>query len=291
MKPTYAKRARMPCIRPMLMAGMMVAIAAGVTFTHRVWAKHAKGEYAWITVHLASGSNSKQMEAIKLINQLMDQPGHYALPFRIAYNWLPMLLKTGHDATVAHLARESILANPGYTILVGLCQQDRVEALLAMGKVNKALRNAKSLFDVCLLGQTRTALLLLEEGLEKAYPDGGKLIRLFIREQMAGARKKGVQCKVLSLIKINAKPYEQALENVHGTSQWALQEKENLLLLAGHVRRALRTAKLAAALNTNIRGYLGDAADVARAMKAVDGTVYRANAHMLAAARRAARLQ
>ena len=53
----------------------------------------------------------------------------------------------------------------------------------------------------------------------------------------------------------------------------------------------LRTAKLAAALNTNIRGYLGDAADVARAMKAVDGTVYRANEHMLAAARRAARMQ
>jgi hypothetical protein len=53
----------------------------------------------------------------------------------------------------------------------------------------------------------------------------------------------------------------------------------------------LRTAKLAAALNTNIRGYLGDAADVAQAMKAVDGTVYRANEHMLAAARRAARMQ
>jgi hypothetical protein len=231
------------------------------------------------------------MEAIKLINQLMDQPGHYALPFRITYSCLPLMIQDGHDASAAKLARENILRHPGLMGWIGVWQQERVEALLAEGKVNKALRNAKSLFDVCLLGQTRTALLLLEEGLEKAYPHGGKLIRLFIDEQMAGARKAGVSCKVLTLIKINAKPYEQALRNIHGTSQLALHEKENLLLLAGHVRRALRTAKLAAALNTNIRGYLGDAADVAQAMKAVDSTVYRANKHMLAAARRAARMQ
>ena len=275
--------------RVLRMAG--VALAFSTCCVPSAWAKHKRGEYAWITGALSSRSDGRQTEGIRLIEHLMNRPGHYALPFRLAYNWLPVLLQKGHDATVAKLSDESILANPGYTILVGMWQQDRVEALLAMGKVNAALRNAKSLFYECPLGQTRTALLLLQECLEKKYPGGNKLIKLFIDEQMAGASKAGVSCKVLTLIKIHAKPYEAVLGRVHGQGQWELEAKENLLLLSGHVNRALRTAKLAAAaLNANVRGYLGAEANVARAMKAVDGTVYRANKHMLAAARRYARM-
>jgi hypothetical protein len=274
--------------RVLRIAGL--ALACSTCWVPAAWAQHKRGEYAWITGALGSRSDGRQTEGIRLIEHLMSRPGHYALPFRLAYNWLPVLLRKGHDATVAKLSYESILANPGYTILVGIWQQERVEALLAMGKVNAALRNAKSLFYECPLGQTRTALLLLQECLEKKYPGGNKLIKLFIDEQMAGAGKAGVSCKVLTLIKINAKPYEAALQQIHGTSQWDLTEKMNLLLLSGHVNRALRTAHLAAALNSNVRNYLPDAADVARAMKAVDSTVYRANQYMLSAARRYARM-
>ncbi|MGC8560132.1 MAG: hypothetical protein ACP5O1_05570, partial [Phycisphaerae bacterium] len=66
--------------------------------------------------------------------------------------------------------------------------------------------------------------------------------------------------------------------------------KENLLLLSGHVNRALRTARLAEALGTDATTYLAGASDVARAMKADDTTVYRANRYMLSAARRYARM-
>jgi hypothetical protein len=239
---------------------------------------------------LDGNSEHRQDEAIQLLNHLMNRPGHHLVPTLLAKEWLPQLIADGHDATAAKLAREVILDRPGATVWIGIWQQERVEALLAMGKVNAALRNAKSLFYECPLGQTRTALLLLQECLEKKYPGGNKLIRLFIDEQMAGAGKAGVSCKVLTLIKINAKPYEAALKQIHGTSQWALVGKMNLLLLSGHVNRALRTARLGMALNANAKSYLAAAADVARAMKAVDSTVYRANRYMLSAARRYARM-
>ena len=268
----------------------VLAVGFFTTAIHCAWGQHKRGEYAWITRALGGHSVHRQQEAVQLLNTLMNRPGHHLLPILLAKQWLPELIADGHDATAAKLARENIQRHPGVAGWIGVWQQERVEALLAMGKVNAALSNAKSLFYECPLGQTRAALLLLEEALEKKYPGGNKLIKLFIDEQMAGASRAGVSCKVLSLIKINAKPYEQALKNVHGTTPWALQEKENLLLLSGHVRRALRTAKLAAALNANVRGYLGAEANVARAMKAVDGTVYRANKHMLAAARRYARM-
>ena len=183
------------------------------------------------------------------------------------------------------------MANPSATILVGLCQKARVEALLALNQNQAALRNAKSLFYECPLGQTRTALLLLQKCLQRVYPQGHKLISLFISEQMAGAAKPGVSCMVLSLIQINAKPYDTEKNNLHGTTQWALVAKSNMLLMAGRAKRALRQMKLAEALDGNPKTYLADSANVARTLKAVDGTVYRANHHMLTAARRAAMLR
>jgi hypothetical protein len=144
------------------------------------------GEYAWITAALSSSSANRQSQAIKLINQLIHKSSHYALPYRIAYNWLPLLLRSGHDATAAKLARETVLANPGATILVGLCQKARVEALPALNQNQAALRNAKSLFYECPLGQTRTALLLLQKFLQRVYPQGHKLISLFVYKRTNG---------------------------------------------------------------------------------------------------------
>ena len=275
--------------RVLRIAGL--AVACSTCCVPAAWAQHNRGEYAWITGALRGSSLHRQDEAIKLLDQMIKQPGNGPLPIPLlARQWLPQLIADGHDATAAKLAREVILERPGATGWIGIWQQERVEALLAMGKVNAALRNAKSLFYECPLGQTRTALLLLQECLQKKYPGGNKLIKLFINEQMAGAGRAGVSCKVLTLIKINAKPYEAALKQIHGTSQWDLTEKMNLLLLSGHVNRALRTARLGMALNANAKSYLAAAADVARAMKAVDSTVYRANRYMLSAARRYARM-
>ena len=277
-----------PLQRIFLMLLVFAILATGV---HVAWAKHRPGEYAYITTGLQSKSIHRQEAAIKLIDTLWHQPAHYALPYRIAYNWLPLLLQDGHDTTAAKLARENILAHSGATVIVGLCQIYRVEALLALNKNHTALRNAKSLFYVCPLGQTRTALLLLHKCLQRVYPQGNKLIKLFIREQMEGATKAGISCKVLSLIHINAKPYEKVLKGIHGTSQWALVEKGNLLLLMGRTNRAMRQMKLAAALNGNPQNYLADAGNVARALKAIDGTVYRANHYMLTAAHRYAMMR
>jgi hypothetical protein len=267
-----------------------VAVAVARVYPSAVWAKHKRGEYAWITAALSDSSTARQSQAIKLINELTRRPAHYALPYRIGYNWLPLLLRDGHDATAAKLARHTILQEPGAAVLVGLCQTARVEALLALGKNRAALRNARSLFNVCPLGQTETALLLLQKCLQRVYPHGRKLIHLFIREQISGAAKAGVSCKVLSLIKINAKPYDAEINNLHGTTHWALVAKGNMLLMAGRVNRALGQMKLAEALDDNPAHYLTNATNVARAIKAVDGTVYRANQYMLTAAHRAALL-
>ncbi|MGC8559043.1 MAG: hypothetical protein ACP5O1_00005, partial [Phycisphaerae bacterium] len=270
---------------------MRAAALFCAAFAHPACGKPTPSQFASIAAALRSPSAAAQTEGISSLKWILTRyTNDYQVQWQSAYSWLPELMADGHAATSAKLAREQILSHASWTVLVGIWQQDRVQALLAMGKVNAALRNAKSLFYECPLGQTRTALLLLQECLEKKYPRGNKLIKLFIDEQMAGARKAGVSCKVLSLIKIDGGPYKTLLGALHGEAPWQLAAKENLLLLSGHVNRALRTARLAEALNSNVRNYLSDSADVARAMKAADGTVYRANRYMLSAARRYARM-
>jgi len=270
--------------------GCAVAIAVASLCPQVARSNQQGAKYAWITAALRSSNFNRQSQAIKRIDQLVQRPMPFGLIHQISYQWLPQLLADGHDAAVAKLAREEILSHASWTALVGVWQQERVEALLALNKNHAALRNARSLFNVCPLGQTETALLLLQKCLQRVYPHGHKLIDLFISEQISGAAKPGVSCKVLSLIKINAKPYDAEINNLHGTTQWALVAKGNMLLMAGRVNRALRQMKLAEALDGNPNTYLADSANVARALKALDGTVYRANQYMLTAAHRAAML-
>lgn len=268
-----------------LAVGVAAPICAGTIPV--AWAKHKPGEYRWITAALSSGNAHRQKEAIKLMDHLIHRPAHYALPYRLAYNWLPLLQADGHFTTAATLARENVLNNPGATTVVDLSQTVRVEALLALGKTNAALRNAKSLFNVCTLADTQQALLLLRQCLTAKYPQGHKLIHLFITQQIAGARMpKGGPCSVLGLIHIKAAVYKKALQKLHGQSRAVLLAKGNLLLLAGDGRKALSDFHLISALAWRMRDFLACQNDIVRAIKTEDGTVGRANAHLLAAARR-----
>lgn len=152
--------------------GLSVAALLAASATARaVYAANMKPVYAQIKSALASGNTVQRATAVRQIAAVLRQGTHYDCPTRLRYTWLPLLMAHKDYPAVAKLARLEILLNPGQTSKTGKFQEFRVQALLAMGKNQAALRNAKSFFDVCTMPRTAQAVLLLAKCLNARGPN------------------------------------------------------------------------------------------------------------------------
>jgi hypothetical protein len=96
-----------------------------------------------------------------------------------------------------------------------------------------------------------------------------------------------VRCGVLAAVTVHAGAYERQLQSLHGAGNWTLLEKGNLLLLAGQPRQAIKDFRAMVAMAGNSKEFLTDENHICRAIKAEDGTIGRANAHLLSSAKAA----
>ncbi len=242
---------------------------------------------------LAGGTTARTAWAVKRIAALLQAPGHYAAPYHLQYNWLPKLLRRRDYSAVAALAEVDILHNPGLTENIDAVLADRIRALLAMGKPNAALRNAKSLFDICSLADTKSVLLLVGRCVATVYRGHPHIIHAFISEEIAGGKIPADEhepidrCGVLAAVTVNSGAYERKLRALHGNGNWTLLEKGNLLLLADHPRQAVKDFRDMVAMAESAKDFLNDEKHICRAIKAEDGTVGRANAHLLSSVKAA----
>ena len=269
-------------------------ITAGLCAAILAWATCAAGAaapvnpvYNRIDSAIASGNATEKAWAIKQIAMLLRAPNAYSAPYKLRWVWLPSLLAQRDYQAVANLALLDIVRNPGLTDIVDAVLACRVKALLAMGKKHAALRNAKSLFNICTLADTRSVLLLVRQGVAAVYHGHPRIIRAFIAEQMTGAQvpvdehEPITRCGVLAAVNVKAGPYLQKLHLLRGTGSWALLEKGNLLLLADQPRQAIKYFREMEALAGSAKDFLNDENNICRAIKAEDGTIGRANAHLL----------
>ena len=90
---------------------------------------------------------------------------------------------------------------------------------------------------------------------------------------------------MLSGIKVEAAAYLTRAWGRLGQSYYDLMGRGDLLLLADRPREAIKYFREVAAMANNQRDFLFDESNVCRAMKAEDGTIGRANAHLLAVVR------
>jgi tetratricopeptide (TPR) repeat protein len=203
---------------------------------------------------------------------------------------------------IVTLGQEAILAQPVSTTDVEAIQFARVRALLRLNRPDEAVSQAKALYNVSMMGSTREALLLLAECLNAARKDDGASVEQLSQEQMAGAEYQpsgggattqpaageaslrdaanGTKSAVMGSIKIDPAPYAAAIEAIQAEDYRSLVAKGNLLLLADRADEAVKVFERAYAV-ADKKDLVAASENIARAMKAQDGTIGRANAWVL----------
>ncbi len=206
--------------------------------------------------------------------------------------WLRILMDRGKYTDVEDLCLLCILQEPANVPQVEFLQQVRVRALLKAGKPKEALAQAKALFNVCSMKGTEPALKLVTECLRAAYPNDPAVIARFRHEQIAGlhpltapapeavALGTGVKSQILADIPINPAPYEKAIDDVISNDDLSQMGKANLLLLSGRPAAAADIFTKLLESTGELDIYICHES-LARAMRAQDGTVGRANAYVI----------
>jgi hypothetical protein len=100
------------------------------------------------------------------------------------------------------------------------------------------------------MGKTREAISYAAQALMVAYPDQRDIARRFYEEQFEGSRAStqpfkrskpaGRPSHILSSVKVDPKPYEDAIKREQGESFGPLKATGNLLLLCDRPEEAMQ---------------------------------------------------
>ena len=166
----------------------------------------------------------------------------------------------------------------------------RTKVLLAANQPQQALASAKSLYNVCRMGETAIALGMVAKCLQAANPNDREIMIRFRDEQVVGASQATTQpaakSAIMAQVKISPTVYEKALgkdlfPTLAEEDFVKLTRMGNLLLLADRPQDA--KAWFEQAYRVCDDKQLANATEsLARVMKAEDGTIGRANAFLLA---------
>jgi tetratricopeptide (TPR) repeat protein len=201
--------------------------------------------------------------------------------------WLHTLISEKRFDEVEQFTLAIINAHPTDLHLIELCQQMRIRAKLLQNKPQEALQLAKGLYNVCAMPNTSKAIEFISECLYdiSSDHDPAGAVKRFKLEQIQGAaatQPSDSGANTLSRIQIDPKQYAPGLESANLVEDgWsAAMGLGNLLLLSGRPKQATSEFQKAYALASD--NNLAAATEaVARAMRAEDGTVGRANAWIL----------
>jgi len=201
--------------------------------------------------------------------------------------WLRTLMGEKRFDEVEEFTIAVINAHPTDLRLIELCQQARIRAKLMQNKPQEALPLAKGFYNVCAMPDTSKAIEIIAECLYdiSADDDPAGAVKRFKLEQIHGAattQPSPTDANTLSKIQIDPKEFIPGLEHADlADNGWdAAMGKGNLLLLSGQPTEATKAFQKAYSLASD--NNLAAATEaVARAMRAQDGTVGRANAWIL----------
>lgn len=243
-----------------------------------------KTEAELLADDLASRDASRRQEALAQVRELLAADGRKAAN-DLRARWLKAMLAGGMNDEILELTQTAILNQPTITHNVAGYQEYRVKALLATGRKEEALAAAKGLFNVAPMNITGQALLLVAECLRAIDPAKADAFR---EEQVAGAATRPAdaatqpaQCPTLASIRVDAAPYEAAAANLAGAGDYnSLTGAGNLYLLADKPAEARAMFDRAYAIAPE--NQVAQATEnIARTIKAQDGTIGRANGWIL----------
>jgi hypothetical protein len=136
---------------------------------------------------LSSGQAGTCQQAIENIRQrFADHPE--AIGGLLRKYWLAPMAKAGFNDDIVQMTQTAILADPGSMLTVEPMFRARVYALIALGRKDEALADARRFYNVCALEQTGLAVDSLAAAMEAKFgPDGEAKIRQFRMRQMTAA--------------------------------------------------------------------------------------------------------
>jgi len=263
-----------------VLAGCLCGLAIGQT---KHPASQDRPEHARVIPELLkSGDDAKVVEGIERIKLVLDTDATWGAG-KLRSEWLKLLASSKRYGDVEDLALRGILADAARPVAIEGLQEMRVRNLLAQNKVDEALKQARSLFNIASMKTTQKAILLVDECVNRSK-DGTDLAKQFRQEQMTGAASQpanstvSVTSKVMTDIVVDPKPYQPRIDELSDTDDRTLQAKGDLLLMAGRGKEAQEVFEKLLQLSDNPnRAALQE--NVARALKAQDGTIGRANSY------------
>lgn len=235
---------------------------------------------ARVAAQLNSGDPAQVEQAIAAMPKFITGGNvNYAVK-----GWAESLLKIKKYSEAEDLALMCILQYASDRDVVESMQAMRVKAALGMNKPAEALAHAKALFNLASMGNTAAALATVSECLEAADPNDAQILRKFKEEQMAGASTQPTDTprtsEVMKSIKLNAAVYEQKIKENSKLDYGILCAKGNLLLLSDKGKEAHDVFERAYELASD-NNLQSATENIARAIKAEDGTIGRANIFVL----------
>ena len=244
-----------------------------------------------LTIQFKSNDAAQVKQALQAALEMLGDDKSSKSAAEELPNWLKVLLAQKRLNEIEQLALAGIAAQPASLPIIENCQKYRIRVHLVSGKTNEALALAKGLYNVCAMSSTSRAIDLIGECLYEANKDNDPagVVKEYKLHQIHGAALTTTgqaaidpRKSVLSEVHVDAKPYAKAIAdcelNVDGFT--ALLAKGNLLLLADQPAEAKKAFEKIYALAADKNLAVATEAN-ARAMRAEDGTVGRANAWIL----------
>jgi hypothetical protein len=230
-----------------------------------------------------SGGPSAQPQVLALLGGLYSTQSGMAVRY-INEAWVPSLIAQKQYDFADEITIDAIVHVATNARLVESLQTTRVRISLDAGRPQEALKRAKGLFNVASLDGTKSALLLMEECLQAAFPGDTQKIDQFRAEQWEGARNSSAS-DLPSMIKGFASEsdvFRDAIDAAIPRTDSNSRAKANLLLLADRAKEARIIFERLAQKAKRKRDPWSAENDVARSIKAEDGLIGRANAYLIA---------
>jgi hypothetical protein len=221
-------------------------------------------------------------------------------------SWIGPLIDAKEYWNVEQWTHRAIPARDSNLQIVEAAQRGRVLAFMGEGNYAEALKEGKSYYNVVSLSGTADAIALLSQILRKTDPSAAAR---FQAEQIGGtegagpnkAQAAGVsasnsdsppqpaggQASVLASIKVDTTLYDKSIaslvkkQNTKGQHSYNRIARGNLLLLSDRPAEAKAAFIEAAGMAVGEKNIRDAIEGVARAMRAQDGNVARANAFIL----------
>ena len=277
----------------------LIIVLVTFGFTAPTWAQQAGAavdptkiiDSLTVTALLKTNDTSQVQQAMQYALQMLGDEKDAKKAADEAPKWLKSLLSQKRLDKVEELALAAIVAQPTSLSLIEKCQEFRIRATLVSGKPKEALALAKGLYNVCSMPSTSHAIDLISECIYDLNKDGNPVeaVKKYKLQQIRGAwpptaaqKTAEPETSMVAEIQVDDKAYRDAIVacDLNADGFTGLLAKGNLLLLAGQSKEAKKVLEKAYSLAPDKS--LAVATDAfARAMRAEDGTVGRANAWIL----------